>query len=555
MWITSFDENSWRSIFKWGAPNVFKHPEKEMLSFIKKTFSLTDAELRTPHMPGLDVVKLDVPPGLPGETLTALENIVGADNLTVDDYERARHSCGKMYLDALLLRIGAPPPPPDAVVYPRDERAVVALVDFCVANGIVIIPVGGMSSVTRAIEFPNGGVCVDLTRHMDKIIEINELDSTCRVQPGIFGPAYEKQLNASRTKSAPTGYTGGHFPQSFEFSTVGGWIAAKGAGQQSTGYGKIEDIVISQRWITPAGVLETAEYPAAAIGPDIQQFMIGSEGVFGVMTEATLKIRKHAPDNRRYFSFMHRSWKDAVDTCREVMQGGFGFPSALRISDPEETMVGLKLHGIEGGPVDKIMTLLGYRAMKRCLMIGSTEGDPDAGELIKTKVKKIAASHGAFYMGEKPVKSWWKGRYADPYMREDLMDIQVITDTLETAVTWSNLINVWDGVRKVIKARPNTACMVHGSHFYENGANLYFIFLSRVKTGDEVDDYVRYQKSIIDAIRVNGGSLSHHHCVGRMLAPWLNDQIGETGMGLLRAVKGYFDPSGIMNPGGTLGLD
>lgn len=555
MWITEFDDDSYRSIFKWGGRKVFKHPDKSMLDFIKKTFDLTDEDIRNPHLPGLEAVRLEAPPKMKDEELAALKKIVGDENVATDDYERAKHAHGKTYLDLVQLRKGEVEQPPDAVVYPRDEKDVEAVVRFCDKNGVALVPAGAMSSVTRGIEFPSGGICLDLTRHMNKVLEVNDADSTARVQPGMYGPAYEKRLNAARSKAAPQGYTGGHFPQSFEYSTVGGWIAARGAGQQSTGYGKIEDIVLATRWITPAGPLVTSPYPAAAIGPDIDQFMIGSEGVFGVLTEATLKIRKHAPDDRHYFSYIFRSWKDAADACREIMQGGFGVPSVLRISDPEETMVGLKLHNFEGTLIDTGMGALGYRGMKRCLMMGATEGDADAGSLIKSKIKKIASRHGALSLGKRPVKSWWKGRYSNPYMREDLMDIGVMTDALETAVTWSSLMKVWDGVRRVVKARPNTVCMVHASHFYENGANLYFIFLSKMVKGDEADDYLNYQKEIVDAIRENGGSLGHHHCVGRMLAPWMRNQVGPVGLEMMRAVKERLDPNGIMNPGGTMGLD
>ncbi len=555
MWISEFDKKSYRSILKWGAPDVFKHPEKELMGYIKDVFGLKDSDMAKPHLPGLDIVKLEAPCKLSADKLEALKGIVGAENVSTDDYDRAKHAYGKTYFDAIRMRKNDVTNPPDCVAYPRGEEDVKAVVSFCDRNGIPLVPAGAMSSVTRAIEFPKGGICLDMTRHMKKVLSVNEKDSTAKAQPGIYGPDLEAQLNATKTKSAPGGYTCCHFPQSFEFSTVGGWIAARGAGQQSTGYGKAEDLVISQRWVTPAGLVATPPYPRASVGPDLDQIFLGCEGVFGVMTEATIKIRKFRPENRQYFSFIFKTWDDAVSACREIMQGEFGFPSALRISDPEETSIGLKLHHIEGSPVDSILKMLGYKDMSRCLLLGSTEGDADAGALIKKKAKAIGSKYGGFFLGSKPVKSWWKGRYSDPYMREDLMDIQVMTDTLETSVTWSNLMDVWKGVREVVKARPNTACMVHASHFYENGTNLYFIFLSRMVLGDEYNDYLDYQKKIIDAIKKNGGSLSHHHGVGRMLAPWMPQQSGDTGLEIFRAIKQRLDPNNIMNPGGTLGLD
>ncbi|HOO55322.1 MAG TPA: FAD-binding oxidoreductase [bacterium] len=554
IWIKEFDDRSYRSILKWGDPKEFKHPKPELLDFMKEVFGLTDNDLSKTYKPGLEKVVLNIGCRIPGHKIVELKNIVGEDNVSIDDYDRAKHAYGKMFLDALKLRLNEVPNPPDVVVYPRNEEDVKSVVRYCDDNGIVIVPAGAMSSVTRAIEFPGGGVCLDLTRHMNKVIEINELDSSVTVQPGIFGPAFEEILNNYKTESAPDGYTCGHFPQSFEFSTVGGWIAARGAGQQSTGYGKIENIVLGMKVMTPSGPVNIEPYPAKATGPDIGQLMIGSEGIYGVITEATLKLRRFGPDNRRYFSYMFKTWQDAVDTCREIMQGEFGTPSVLRISDPEETMIGLKLYGLDGTAVDKIISAMGYKPMKRCLMLGSTEGDADAGELIKSKVKNIAKKNGGFAMGGIPVKSWWKNRYKDPYMREDLMDLNIMTDTLETSVRWSNLMEVWENVRKVVKSRPNTACTVHASHFYENGANLYFIFLSKMEKGNEVEDYKEYHTSIVSAIRNSGGTLSHHHCVGRMLAPWMLNQVGAVGIDIIEAVKKQVDPNNIMNPGGTLGI-
>jgi alkyldihydroxyacetonephosphate synthase len=226
-------------------------------------------------------------------------------------------------------------------------------------------------------------------------------------------------------------------------------------------------------------------------------------------------------------------------------------PSVLRISDPEETEIAMRLYSISGTIIDKAITLRGYKAGKRCLCIGQAEGEHGFAKNIKKNVKRICREHGGMYISGLPVKNWEHGRYTDPYMREDLNDFGIMIDTLESGVTWDKLHDLWQGVRKHIKSRPNTICMTHASHFYPQGTNLYFIFIARM---DAIDEYRELQSSIIDQILAHGGSLSHHHGVGKMMGPWIEKHLGKEQMEVLRAIKHHFDPNNIMNPGGTLGL-
>jgi alkyldihydroxyacetonephosphate synthase len=384
---------------------------------------------------------------------------------------------------------------------------------------------------------------------MNKIIKVNEVNSTVTVQPGIYGPALENYLNRCKT-----GYTCGHFPQSFEFSTVGGWVVTRGAGQASTGYGKIEDMVLSMRMVTPRGIVETRDYPAGAIGPDIDQVLMGSEGAFGVLTEVTMKVRKYRPRNTRHVSFLFKDFGSAVRAMREAMQGEFGKPHLFRISDPEETDAAFGMKGLNGSFTDRVLRMLGYEPVRRCLMFAAVEGDAGYAGLVAKKLSKTARANGALSLGASPTKKWLEQRYSSAYLRDPLMDLGIMTDTLETAVSWENLLPLWDAVRAYIKSRPRTVCMVHISHVYENGANLYFTFLSPMKKGNDIDDFVQYHKGIIDTVQAHGGSLSHHHGVGRLTAPWMRGELGTVGHGLIQAVKDYLDPRGIMNPGGILGL-
>jgi alkyldihydroxyacetonephosphate synthase len=308
--------------------------------------------------------------------------------------------------------------------------------------------------------------------------------------------------------------------------------------------------VFSQEFVTPAGAFKTLDYPATATGPKVNDIMKGSEGTLGVLVEVTMKIFRFQPENRRYFSFMYPTWEAAVDASREIMQGEFGRPAIFRISDPEETETGLKLYGIPGF-ADKFLNLRGFKPMRRCLCLGNVEGDRDYARLVAGKIKRIARRHGAMSLTGYAGRKWEHTRYTEPYMREDLNDFGIMIDTLEAGVTWDNLHRLHQNVRAFVKSRPGTICMTHASHFYPQGTNLYFIFIARM----DLDEYVTFQKGIVDKIVEFGGSLSHHHGVGRLLAPWMEKHLGREQMAVLRALKRHFDPRNIMNPGGQLGLD
>jgi len=542
MQIRDVPTRSFRSIFKWGAPDVFYDVDDRLRGFIRDTLQLPEERFSELFHPGLEQVP-DLPaPDLPEDTLARLEAMVGAENVATDGYTRAEHCCGSAYLDLLRLRLGKVEGAPDAVVYPRTEDEVSAVVALCHDRTIALVPTGARSSVTRGLELPRGGISLDLSRHLNRVLELNETSHTARVQPGMGGPAYEQWLNAR-------GYTCGHFPQSFEFSSVGGWVAARGAGQQSTHYGKIEDMVLGLRCATPRGMLATAPFPRAALGPDFTQMVVGSEGTLGVITEATLKVWPHRPKSVLPMTFMFRSFEDGVTTIRTLLQAGIGRPGVCRLSDPEETQAALTLDGFAGGSVDRTLQRIGYRPGSRSLMIAATEGDLAMATATAARAHAIAIKQGGLPLGPKPLRAWWKRRFHDPYLRDDLMDYGVMTDTLETAMTWSDLPQVWRGVREVIKSRPNTACLTHISHAYETGANLYFIVISAMDREHPTRDYREFHGRIVDAVVQHGGSLSHHHGVGRLFAPWYPQQVGEVAFEAYRGLKSALDPHGIMNPG------
>ena len=546
---------TWRSLFKWADPAEVKHPNSGLTQLLMDRFGLTREQLSQPGTFALDLVEASVPCQLAEEHLSFLRETCGAENVSTDTYERVSKSYGAGMLDALRLRRKIIENIADVVVAPRTQDEIIKIVAYANEHLIPIYVFGGGSTVTRGMEATkNGSITLDMRKHLNKVVEFNEIDQTITVEAGMQGPDLEHALqNAPSLFKAKRAYTLGHFPQSFMASSIGGWIVTRGAGQNSTYYGKIEDMVIAQEYVTPIGILKTCPQPAAATGPDFDQVMMGGEGSFGILTRATLRVCRWMPENHIKFSYMFKNWEDAQAASREVMQGEFGFPSVFRISDPEETDIMMFQYHIADTLADSVLKRLGFQPMQKCLMLGFTDGEKAFCRNVDRKIRQICRRYGAFELSFAQVtKHWEKGRFTDPHLREDLMDYGILIDTLECGVTWSQMPNVHEQVRAFVKSRPNTICMTHISHSYPQGANLYFIFIAKL---DTIKAYLDLQYGILEAITKAGASISHHHGVGKQTAPWLEEQIGKQQMDVIRVLKQHFDPRNIMNPGGTLGLD
>ena len=544
-------KGSFRSVFKWGAPEAFKNPSTGFLRVIKNELGLTDKVFNTAIHTGDESVPEELPLALEPSDIKAIEDVVGVENVSRSGYDRLKYTSGKAMEDIMKLRLGQVSDICDLVVHPQDKSDVQKVVSVCHERKIPIHVFGGGSSVTFGLDCPKGGVTLVMSTHMNRMIQFNETDQTITVEPGMMGPAYEDLLNrAPETLKVEKSYTGGHFPQSFEFSSVGGWITALGSGQASSLYGDAADLVIAQEYVTPSGTFKTLDYPATATGPKVNEIMKGSEGCFGVLVSVTLKVFEYLPSNTRQFAFMFPDLESAVRAGREISQGRFGMPAIFRISDAEETDVAMQMYGLDEGVLDKILKFKGLVPGRRCLVMGQAEGEKGFAVNVAKMIKKTAKRHKGMYLTGYPMKKWYHGRFSDPYMRDALNDYGVLIDTLECSTTWENLHRLHKDVRKVVKSRPSTICMTHASHFYAQGTNLYFIFITPMT---DIEDFRTYQQSIIDAIERSGGSLSHHHGVGRMMAPWMERHLGVEQMGILKALKAHLDPNSIMNPGG-LGL-
>jgi alkyldihydroxyacetonephosphate synthase len=482
-----------------------------------------------PRLQSLDQIVLP-PSRLAPEALAALRRAAGDAPVATDGGERAVHSLGKGYRDLVRIRRGEVPNPTDAVIYPATEEQVAAILAAASERGIAVIPFGGGTSVVGGVE-PCGGeptVTLDL-RRMDRVLRIDRIAGTATVEAGIMGPALEAQLNAA-------GFTLGHFPQSFEYSSLGGWIATRSAGQKSTLYGKIEERVQSLRLLFPGGVVDTPSVPAAAAGPDLTQTITGTEGVLGVITRATIRLSP-LPASSDYRGFLLPTFADGAEAAREIMQSGL-HPAVLRLSDEPETEV-------------TAVTQMGRAGVNAALLILGFDGEEDEVRLCWEHGERILGRHAGQPLGLGLGEAWERSRFDLPYLRDILLDHGVMVDTLETAATWERYLGLYRSVREAMETAMagRGVVMAHLSHAYPDGASIYYTFLARQDEGREIEQWQRVKTAATQAIVDSGGALSHHHGIGVDHRPWIAAYLGPGGVRALAALKKAFDPQGIMNPG------
>jgi alkyldihydroxyacetonephosphate synthase len=487
-------------------------------------------------------------PGRLGDTArAALVAAVGSGGVREDAETRLLHAAGRSYLDLLRLRSGSPADAPDAVVLPADADEVEAVLRACAEHAVAVVPFGGGTSVVGGLNPLRGRfdavVSLDL-RRLDRLLAVDREALTATFEPGVRGPAAEALL-------APHGLTLGHFPQSYEHASIGGYAATRSAGQASTGYGRFDDLVTAVEARTPAGPLVLGRGAGTAAGPDLLGLLLGSEGAFGVLTSVTVRVRP-IPAVRRYEGVFFRSWEEGCAALREMEQTGAASDVA-RLSDPDETRVQLALAGTGGvkGRVGRaVLTARGYRG--GCLAVLGWEGEADAVRSRRKATLAVAKRHGGFVVGTSVGDRWAHGRFEGPYLRDDLLDAGVLVETLETSATWSNLRATREAVRSALTAslpgaRPLVMC--HVSHLYRHGASLYFTVLARQSTTDPVGQWQRAKEAASDAIVASGATITHHHAVGTDHRDHLPAEIGTLGVAVLRAVKDVLDPTGVMNPG------
>lgn len=473
--------------------------------------------------------------------------IVGADAVTEDDDERLAHSGGFSYLD-LVERRGSGPRTADVVVYPTTHDEVALLLRVAGAENLAIVPFGGGTSVVggvRGEKGEHGAVVAVAFDRMAAMIAVDDINMTVTVGPGMTGPTLERLLQAR-------GLTLGHFPQSWERASIGGYVATRSAGQNSAGYGRSNEMVEKLKVATPRGDFDLGRAPGSAAGPDLRQLFIGSEGALGMITEVTLRIRR-LPAVKRYEGVIFPTYQAGLDAMRELIVRR-ARAEMMRLSDPEETRTNLTM-AVDG---IKAAALEGYLKARRVsngsLAILGWEGSRLQVSAHRDDSWRVLRHFGGVSLGQTIGNGWEHARFAGPYLRDTLMDAGYLVETLETATGWRELPALREAVFGALRDelsddRPGPLIMSHLSHVYDTGGSLYVTVVARRDPVDPVGQWQRAKSAACDVLVANGATITHHHAVGRDHAPWMVDEVGQCGVDLLRELKSYLDPDGVLNPG------
>jgi len=494
---------------------------------------------------------------LPASTIDApflaeLASIVGADNAIVDDELRLVHTYGKSIRDLLRIRASELPRMPDVVLYPADEAEVASVVSAAVKANAVIIPFGGGSNISGSLE-PHPGearvvISLDLGR-LNKVVSIDEGSGIARIQAGAQGPFIEEQLNSR-------GWTMGHFPDSFTHSTLGGWVATRSSGMQSDKYGDIADIARGLRMVRPAGIVDIRPVPSASTGPSVREMILGSEGRLGVITEVTVQVHR-TPEVREINGYLFPNWEAGIAAMHEISESD-ARPTVTRVSDARESGFSFATGKAKTGfdPQKVLMAFLkarGWDLEGINLSFIGFEGSKSHVEYEKKIVARIVKKHGGLGVGKGPGVLYDQKKFDTPYLRDFLLDRGAAADVSETAAPWSRLNEIHDAVY----AAANEAyeqigtpgwIMSHLSHSYHSGACLYFTFAFVHGGETAIAEYDVVKRAIQQAFVDHGGTISHHHGVGREHAPWLEQDISKEGVALMSGLFASADPKKNFNP-------
>ena len=457
---------------------------------------------------------------------------------SIDTEERAGHTYGKSYRDVVRAFRGELPHPPDVVMFPRDENDVAAVLDWCGDAHVAAVPYGGGSSVVGGVECDvgdayAGAASIDLSR-LDRVLEIDRESRAARIQAGAFGPALEDQLR-------PHGYTLRHFPQSFEFSTLGGWLATRSGGHYATLYTHIDDFVESLRVVTPAGTLESRRLPGSGAGPSPDRMFLGSEGILGIITEAWMRVQDR-PRHRASAGVRFDSVEAGVAAARAVAQAGL-FPSNCRLLDPGEAMTSA---GVTDGSA---LLVLGFESADHALdawIARAVECCADHGGTVPEGIRSSSTEGAA--------GAWRNAFLRAPYGRDAMVALACIAETFETAVTWDGFAALHSGVTDTVGQALKDICgggfmTCRFTHVYPDGPAPYFTVLAPGRRGSELEQWRDIKAAAAEAVLAHGGTITHHHAVGRDHRPWYDRQRPDLFAGALRAAKGVLDPAGVLNPG------
>lgn len=541
----------------WGEEGIaFEHRDKPALApFVRKVIGI---DLHSPPLSVPDFDRLEVPPSALKGTLQAdLEAAVGPDSVIVEPKDRVVHTYGKSLRDLVRLRQGDLGRVPDAVVYPSDEAQVAAVLNAALAADAVVIAFGGGTNIAGSLEAPRGEqrpvISVDLGR-LHRVLELDPVSQLARIEAGALGPDLEAQLNAS-------GWTLGHFPDSFNHSSLGGWIATRSSGMQSDKYGDISGITKAVRLVSPAGVLHTRAVPATSTGPSVREMVLGSEGRLGIITEATVQVHR-VPEQRQILGYFFPDWGRGLSAMAELAASDLS-PSVTRISDANETAFSLATRKrstlasrlVSAGMKQYLQRRRGLDLDRLCLSFIGYEGSAARVRAQRKGVGAIVARHGGLCIGSGPGALYDQKKFDTPYIRDFLLDRGALADVSETAAAWSKLPELYSGVIaeatdafRAIGVQGFIMC--HMAHSYHSGACLYFTFAFKPAAGaPPLDQYDAVKAAVQGAFLRHGGTLSHHHAVGAEHARWLAEDLSPAGAAMVTALFDGVDPGHNLNPG------
>ncbi|WP_296602446.1 FAD-binding oxidoreductase [Nocardioides sp.] len=510
---------------RWGDPDRARPLPDEARGLVEMVFGVDDR-------PAVEHPPL-APSTLSPDLVAALGAIVGAEHVRTDDETRRLRTRGKSTPDLLRARAGDLADAPDAVVRPGSHDEVAAVLALAVDHHLAVVPFGGGTSVTGGLVARREGfdavLSLDLVR-MKRLLAADHVSMTATLEPGLRGPEAEALLAAE-------GMTLGHFPQSFEYASIGGFAATRSSGQSSAGFGRFDSLVVGLTVATPQGRIDLGTAPANAAGPDLRQLFLGSEGTLGVITAVTVRVRP-VPQVKAYEAWRWPSFAEGATAMRTLAQAGL-LPTVLRLSDESESAINL------ADPA-----AIGSESSAGCLMVTGFEGEPAAVEAKRAAVTAVFERLGGVNAGTEPGEKWAHGRYDAPYLRDSLLDAGVLAETLETATFWSNLERLYTAVKAALENALGQPSLVlcHISHVYETGASLYFTIAAK-ESDDPLEQWRVAKAAASDAMLAAGATITHHHAVGTDHKPWFEREIGPVGVSILRAVKADLDPTGVLNPG------
>jgi len=519
-----------RALKHWGWGYEDEQPSSDELrgaaAFFSERFGFGSREVELP-VP-LNEVSLPAPRLRPPEPLAPI--------CSTSDYERALHCYGRSYVDVVRAFRGRFDHPPDVVARPRDEDEVQATLEWALSAGGAVIPFGGGTSVVGGVEAAGcedyGGVVTIDLKALDRVLDVDPVSLSARIQAGATGPRLEAQLGEH-------GLTLRHFPQSFQFSTLGGWIATRAGGHFATLYTHIDDLVESVRALTPVGAWESRRLPGSGAGVSPDRMLIGSEGTLGVITEAWVRVRPR-PVHRASAPVRFGEFATGVEAVRALSQSGL-YPANCRLIDAHEA----ELTGAGDG--SHALVVLGFES-----------ADHDVERWMTTALEICGDNGGTWERrgsgDSEAVGSWREAFLRAPYLRDVFMAIGVLSETFETAITWErfpafheHVISGVSGVLREVCGGGSVTCRF--THVYPDGPAPYYTILAPARRGAEVEQWAELKRAASDAVIAGGGTITHHHAVGRAHRPWYDRQRPEPFAAALRGAKAAVDPRGLLNPG------